>query len=206
MSALKAAGPKAEARWKTHPIGGEIRPEAWGKVFDDKPGVKQIQDFRTCVATTHATWLMDSGMFAKEPKPDRVKRAEDQVRRMGYEFHVPGVTIGGMKGGRLPVTMEIENRGVAPFYYDWKPEFGLILDGKAVTNRRSVGKLIGILPGDKPQVWNESLDLSGVKSGRYKLAVRVRNPLKNGHPLKFANTTQDADAPGWLTLGSVEVK
>ena len=42
--------------------------------------------------------------------------------------------------------------------------------------------------------------------GTYKLAVRVPNPLKNGHPLKFANKTQDADAPGWLTLGSVEVK
>ena len=149
---------------------------------------------------------MDSGLFEKKQKADRIKRAEDQVRRMGYDFHVPGVTIGGVKGGKLPVTVEIENRGVAPFYYDWKPEYGLILDGKAATTFRGSGKLVGLLPSDKPRVWDDTLDLSGVKVGTYKLAVRVLNPLKNGHPLKFANKTQDADAPGWLTLGSVEVQ
>ena len=206
MPALKAAGPEAEAKWKTHPIGGEIRPEAWGKVFDPKPGDKNIQDFRTCVETTHATWLMDSGLFEKKPSPDRVRRAEIQVRRLGYEFHVPGVTIGKPRDGKLPVTLEIENRGVAPFYYDWKPEYGLILDGKTVASFRGRGKLVGLLPGDKPRIWDETLDLSGVKTGTYKLAVRVPNPLKNGHPLKFANKSQDDDADDWLTLGGVEVK
>ena len=205
MDALKAAGPNAEAKWKTHPIGGEIRPEAWGKVFDENPSDSKIQDFRTCVESTHATWLMDSGMFEKKQKASRIKRAEDQVRRMGYEFHVPGVTIGSMKGGKLPVTVEIENRGVAPFYYDWTPEYGLILDGKAVTTFRCSGKLIGLLPSDKPRVWEDSLELSGVKVGTYKFALRVLNTLKSGHPVKFANMNQDADAPGWLTLGSVEV-
>ena len=206
MPALKAAGPDAEAKWKTHPIGGEIRPEAWGKVFDEKPGDKKVQDFRTCVETTHASWLMDSGLFEKKATADCIKRAEDRVRRLGYEFHVPGVTIGGIKGGTLPVTVEVENRGVAPFYYDWKPEYGLIFEGKAAATFRGSGKLVGLLPGDKPRVWDDTLDVSGVKAGTYKLAVRVLNPLKNGHPLKFANKTQDADTSGWLTLGSVEVK
>jgi len=27
--------------------------------------------------------------------------------------------------------------------------------------------------------------------------------LPNGKPLKFANAEQDADAPGWLTLGKL---
>jgi len=206
MPALKAAGPDAEAKWKTHPIGGEIRPEAWDKVFDDQPGNKSIQNFRKCVDETHASWLMDSGMFEKKQKPDRIKRAEEQVRRMGYEFHVPGVTTDGVNCGKLSVTVKIENRGVAPFYYDWKPEYGLLRDGKLVNTFPGSGKLVGLLPGDKPRVWDDTLDLSGVKMGTYKLAVRVPNPLKNGHLLKFANKTQDADAPGWLTLGSVEVK
>ena len=76
----------------------------------------------------------------------------------------------------------------------------------AVMIFRGSGKLIGLLPSDKPRVWDDTLDLSGVKAGTYKLAVRVPNPLKNGHPLKFANKTQDADTSSWLTLGSVEVK
>jgi len=80
MALLKAAGPDALDKWKTCPIGGEIRPEAWGKVFDADPGVKEIQDFRKCVEATHATWLMDSGLFGKERTADRVKRAEEEVQ------------------------------------------------------------------------------------------------------------------------------
>lgn len=201
MTALKEAG--AEAKWKTHPIGGEIRPEAWGQVFDDKPGVKEIQNFRECVEATHATWLMDSGMFQKKQKADRVKRAEEQVRRMGYEFHCPGVTIGDVKGDKLEVKLEIENRGVAPFYYDWKAEYGLLIDGKSVKTAAGSGKLSGLLPGDKPRVWSDTLDVSGVKAGRYTLAVRVPNTLKGGRPLRFANETQGDE---WLTLGAVEVR
>ncbi len=203
MAALKAAGPDAEAKWKTQPIGGEIRPEAWGKVFDEKPGNKQIQDFRKCVETTHATWLMDSGMFEKKQKADRVKRAEEEVRRMGYEFHAPGVTT-DMKDGKLGVKLEIENRGVAPFYYDWKAEWAVLADGKPIKTWPATGKLTGLLPGDKPRVWDDSLDLKGVKAGSYTLAVRVPNPLPKGQPVRFANETQQAD--GWLTLGAMEVK
>ena len=206
MTSLKAAGPEALEKWRSHPIGGEIRPEAWGKVFDDKPDNKSIQNFRKCVDETHVSWLMDSGMFEKKQKPDRIQRAEEQVRRMGYEFHVPGATIGTVTDGKLPVKVEVENRGVAPFYYDWKPEYGLLLNGQATKTVPGTGKLTGLLPGDKPQVWDDTLDLSGVKSGTYKLAIRVSNSLKSGHPLKFANKIQDADAPGWLTLGSIEVK
>ena len=39
-------------------IGGEIRPEAGGKVFDAQTGNSNIQDFRKCVDQTHVSWLM----------------------------------------------------------------------------------------------------------------------------------------------------
>lgn len=200
MPALKAAG--AEDKWKTQPIGGEIRPEAWGKVFDAKPGDKQVQDFRKCVDATHATWLMDSGMFEKKQPAERVKRAEEEVRRMGYEFHCPGVTV-DQKAGKLDVKLEIENRGVAPFYYDWKAEWALLADGKPMKTWPASGKLTGLLPADKPRVWADTLDTIGVKAGKYTLAVRVPNALKGGKPLRFANETQGDE---WLTLGAVEVK
>lgn len=205
MTALKAAGPDAEAKWKTHPIGGEIRPEAWGEVFDEKPEKKEIQDFRQCVEATHVTWLMDSGMFKKGQKPERIERAKDAVRRMGYEFHALAVTIGDVTDGKLAVALEVENRGVAPFYYDWQVEWGVLVGGKAVKSWSATGKLTGLLPGDKPRTWADTLDVSGVKAGRYTLAVRVPNPLKTGKPLRFANKAQDADLPGWLSLGEVVI-
>jgi len=96
MARMNAAGPEALNKWKTEPIGGEIRPEAWGKVFDADPGDKHIQDFGKCVEVTHVTWLMDSGMFPSvtlKPNAKRIKRAEEKCGGMGYEFHVPAVTI-----------------------------------------------------------------------------------------------------------------
>lgn len=206
MTALMAAGPDAEAKWKTHPIGGEIRPEAWGQVFDEEPGTRQIQNFRECVEATHVTWLMDSGMFRNQPDADRRRRAEAAVRRMGYEFHALAVTISDVKDGKVLVALEFENRGVAPFYCGWGAEYGLWSDGKAALTLPGSGKLTGLLPGDEPRVWIDELDVSGVKAGEYTLVVRVPNALKGGHPVRFANTTQDADAPGWLSLGAVRVQ
>lgn len=203
VPSLKAAGPAAEEKWKTAPIGGEIRPEAWGAVFDPAPQNKRIQDFGQCVDATHASWVMDSGMFAKKQSAERMQRAEEAVRRMGYEFHVPAVAIGAVKDGKLSLELEVENRGVAPFYYDWKPEYGLLADGEAVKTMAGNGTLAGLLPGERPRVWTATLDVSGVGRGSYVLAVRIPNPLKGGKPLRFANATQDADAPTWLSLGTV---
>jgi hypothetical protein len=86
MTALQKAG--ALDKWKTQPIGGEIRPEAWGKVFDANPGVKEIQNFDQCVNETHVSWLMDTGMFQGKPSAERVKRATEAIGRMGYDFQV----------------------------------------------------------------------------------------------------------------------
>jgi hypothetical protein len=203
MTALKAAG--AEEKWKTRPIGGEIRPEAWGIVFDEKPRDKRVQDFLQCVEATHVSWLMDSGMFQKKQNPDRIQRAMKLVRRMGYEFHCRSVSLRRLPDSKLMVQLEIVNRGVAPFYYTWKGEWGPLMDGKPVKTIPVSDKLTGLLPEDTPRIWSETLELSGLKPGLYELALRVPNPLKNGHPLKFANKTQDADATGWLTLSDLPI-
>jgi hypothetical protein len=205
MAKLKEAGPQALDKWKTQPIGGEIRPEVWGRVFDEWPDRSGVQDFRRCVEETHATWLMDSGMFRGAAPPERRTRAEEDVRLMGYEFHVPAVTIGPPADGQLPVVAELENRGVAPFYYDWPVEFSLITGGKVARSWKGGGKLTGLLSGDPARKWKEALDVRGMKAGLYRLAMRVPNPLPTGSPVRFANKSQDADAPGWLTLGEFRV-
>jgi Domain of unknown function (DUF4832) len=205
MPALKLAGQDALDKWKTHPIGGEIRPEAWGKVFDKSPGDKNIQDFRQCVNQAHASWLMDTGMFQKKADEERRQRAEDEVRRMGYEFYVRTVKIATQQGN-LQIELSLENRGVAPFYYDWQPKYGLVVDGKVIKSVDSTGKLTGLLPGDRPRVWKDTMDLSELPNGKYLLCLSVPNTLKNGLPIRFANASQDRDQHGWLTLLPVEYK
>jgi|GEM_PF-133682 len=207
LTAQRMAGREALDKWKTQPIGGEIRPEAWGIVFDPNPARKEIQNFHECVDATHVSWLMDSGMFRQQPNAGRSRRAEEEVRRMGYDFYVAGVTLAPAKDGRLPLKLELVNRGTAPFYYDWPMEFGLIgAGGRVLMTSAGSGKITGLLPGDDPRIWDETLSVDGVAAGKYKLALRVRNKLPTGHPIRFANKTQDADVPGWLTLGEILLK
>jgi hypothetical protein len=142
-------------------------------------------------------------MFRQKPGPERRHRAEIMVRQMGYEFHVRSVRL-GMAGRRLAVGVDLENRGVAPFYYDWPAKCALISErGDVVTTFAIKGKLIPILPDGAPRRWEESFDVGRVKAGRYVVGLQVPSPLPKGKPLRFANKEQDEDFPGWLTLGRI---
>ncbi|MDP5239325.1 DUF4832 domain-containing protein [Uliginosibacterium sp. 31-16] len=201
VAKLQAAG--ALDAWQTRPIGGEIRPEAWGKVFDAEPGLAALQDFAQCVEATHVSWLMDSGMFKAGNSLERRERAIAQVRRMGYEFHVTQVAL-VQQAEQLTVKLQIENRGVAPFYYPWSLK-GVLLDssGKLVREARGTGVLAGILPQAAPAAREQVFDLAGLPAGTYRVLLQGENPLPKGQPVRFANARQDADQTGWLTLGAI---
>lgn len=175
---LKNAG--ALDRWKQFPVGGEIRPELWEKSFTDNAHPK-AQGFDECVRQTHVTWLMDSGLFEKRfPLPEsRKQRAIKAVQRMGYEFH-----ISNWRKTDAGVEIDVENRGVAPFYHDWKAE---LHSGASLV---TTFELRGILPGET-KTWKA--ETKG--DGPFKL--RVPNPMEGGKPLRFANEEQGDE---WLTL------
>lgn len=188
LATLKAAGSAAVSKWKRFPIGGEIRPELWPAEFTVLPHAKQ-QDFDQCVRETHVTWLMDSGLFdADSPiAADRRARALKHVRKMGYELHVASAAL---EGGTL--RLAVENRGVAPFYYDWPVEVRYSAPNIRTRPLFPDWKLSQILPG-KPAVWEVDLGVDA------KVAVRVRvaNPMPGGKPVRFANRDMNGE---WLEI------
>ena len=186
----------ATDKWKRHPIGGEIRPELWGKIFDapvgqPKKAHRKAQDFLECVETTHATWLMDTGLFEKRlPKGEKGERrwanALDRVARLGYEFYVSKVAIDDRD-----VAVTIRNTGVAPLYHDWRP---VLSDGSQTA--KPGWSLLGLLPGQEKTFETtlpEGLDVSALR-------MQIPNALENGPPIRFANAGQDAETDGWLRL------
>lgn len=203
MSLLKKAGNEALNKWRTQPIGGEVRPELWGQIFDAKPAHPQAQDFAECVRQTHVTWLMESGLFKERAKSERYANALSQVRLMGYDFHVSTADI-QRDDTKLHVHLTVLNQGVAPFYQGWPMELAALdADGK-ITQRWPVDwKLTGLLPGEEARNWNVTLPLPEAHVEGLTLALRVIHPLANGKPLRFANAEQDRDARGWLSLGKM---
>lgn len=176
---LKASG--AFEKWKTQPIGGELRPELWKASFTDLPH-KRSQGFETCVEESHASWLMDSGLFEKRfpLPPERKAKALKAAQMLGYEFHISQWEIADRE-----IRITVENRGVAPFYHGWLVELE--------ANREILARfdLRGILPG-QATTWTAKV---GADGANYRL--RVPNPMKGGKPLRFANLEQDDE---WLVL------
>jgi hypothetical protein len=179
---MKSAG--ATEKWRTQPIGGELRPELWKKSFTAQRH-KRDQGFVKCVERMHATWLMDTGLFDAEYalSAERKAIAMKEVARMGYELHISQAE---WNDGELSLT--VENRGVAPFYYDWGVEIQQA--GVALSTVPVGWKLSQVLPG-KPVGWKVKID----QSAAYRL--QVRNPMKGGKPLRFANKEQ---GEGWLRI------
>ncbi len=206
MPSLKVAGPAAMSKWKTHPIGGEIRPELWGKIFDDKVTHKQAQDFDQSVRETHASWLMDTGMMEKKQSATRMKNASRAAQKMGYEFQVTQATV-VREGNQTHATVQFRNTGVAPFYYDWKIVIAALdKNGKPLKQWPTDWKITGLLPDDSERTWQFSLDASQIPNDAEWLALRVVNPLNNGLPLRFANSPERQQADGWFQIGEAEAE
>ncbi len=206
MPSLKVAGPTAMSKWNTHPIGGEIRPELWGQIFDDKVTHKQAQDFDQSVRETHASWLMDTGMMEKKQSATRVKNASRAVQKMGYEFHVTQATV-VCEANQTQATIQLRNTGVAPFYYDWKIVIAALdKAGNPLKQWPTDWKVTGLLPDDSARTWQLSLDSSQIPNDTESLAFRVVNPLPNGLPLRFANSPDRQQADGWFRIGPPRAK
>ena len=184
---------KATEKWKTHPIGGEVRPEVWGCCHDEKSCTPKGQSFTECRDTVHATWMMESGLFEKQPSPERKKRALEDSRKMGYEFFVESASMVDLKDGQHNVKIVVKNTGIAPFYHSgWPIE---LRDGKNQSSKpaRTKWELTKILP-DQSKTFEMKVSFDASAG----FEIRVPNPMKKGKPLRFANQRQQTD--GWLKI------
>lgn len=206
--------------WKTRPMGGEMRPEIQVPMWNNDPPKyndpshpiegQQGEDYYTALNLTHVSFLLNQGVFQVPMSGEPLKRALEGSRRMGYEYYVPKAYLDG-RDGKLKVGAEIENRGVAPFYYDWQVELAAKSGGKTVKVWKTDWKIGGILPDDGANInrkaFESQLPSKELTNGKYEIYLRVVNPLSTVTPkatkFKFANAEQGAH--GWLSLGSVQV-
>ena len=202
MSEERAAGSLALNKWQQFPCGGEIDPAQVATCWFTPPVVMGAQTFANCVAATHSTWMGDWPVFFNGVITNAAyTNAIAGARLLGYEFHATSTT-SWTSNSVLWAGVTITNTGVAPFYYSWPIQFGAADDSGHILATWSTSYTVaGLLPGAAPlQV---ALPLAGAPGGSFELLMRVVNPLPNGRPLRFANTTQDATVNGWLTLGTI---
>jgi hypothetical protein len=129
------------------------------------------------------------------------------AHQLGYEIYVTNAAIvDASVSGPLLVSIQVLNTGVAPFYYDWPVQFGALNGSNALVQTwNTTWSLSSLLPATTNTVWSYARTNHALTTGQYKCLLRAQNPLTNGVPFRFANAAQDADLPGWLTLGKFSV-
>ena len=207
LGLLKAAG--ETNKWRTQPIGGEVRPEVQLCMWDASQTncVPPGQDFARCVDLTHASWMLNHGAFSPGFTGVQKALALAGSTRLGYELYVSNaILVDASVSGPLSVSVQVWNTGVAPFYYDWPVQLGALNSSNALLETWTTAwKLSSLLPAATNTLWAWSQAGHGLGAGQYRLLLRVQNPLSNGIPFRFANDAQDVDLPGWLTLGQVSI-
>ena len=201
---LQAAG--LAQVWQTRPIGGEVRPEVQSCVWNTPTCTPAGQDFGLSVATTHASWMLNNYVFSNSLNAEQQARATEGARSMGYILHAPTAKLEPVLAtGVLRGSVTVENRGVAPFYYPWTVRLG-VLDGQGrLRSWPMTWDLRAALP-NTPTTWGFELAGHGLAAGSYTLLVGVPNPLAGGRPLRFANSAQDQNIDGWLSLGQFTIR
>lgn len=206
--------------WKTNSMGGEMRPEIQVKMWNNDPPVynepsapiegAQGEDYYTSLNLTHASWLIAQGIFQTPLAAEALARATEGSRRMGYEYYVPAAYLDA-SDGNLKVALELENKGVAPFYYDWKVELAAKSSNGIVKVWEPGWDLKDVLPNTNGFDNNKLFESTGnpaLSNGSYQILMRYVNPLEqineDAKKFRFANAEQNND--GWLTLGTVDVK
>jgi len=198
----------ADENWKLHSIGGEIQPDLQTDIWEEWPNTLG-QDVVACMDSIHPSWLISHNVLTElvegTSEWDHAIRAQ---KMMGYTLFVNKYRLSAEEG-ITTLEVGIQNKGIAPMYADWDVEMA-VLDAEDHMQllHTEKWKLKNILPGEKDYYRAMTSD-SILNDGSYKVLLRIVNPLEeissNAKPVRFANTTQDADLEGWVTLGEMAI-
>jgi hypothetical protein len=207
LSLVEAAG--MSDAWQQAPIGGELYPPLQTCIFSeplDCPNAAseiadgRDYDYEGAVAASHAMWIINHQAWATGYTGADRDRAIAGAASLGYDLSATEATVDN-DGRTAAVTLTVTNRGVAPFAYNWPAEFAILgSDGSAISSVAVDAALPSIQPGASATL-RASIPLDGSTAGT--VAFRIPNVMEGGAPLRFANVSQDQDAPGYLSLAAL---
>jgi Carbohydrate binding module (family 6)/Bacterial Ig-like domain (group 2) len=199
----------ADQNWRLHPIGGEIDPSLQNTIWENWPNIVG-QDVQACFDSIHPTWLFSHYIFTDlPPNGSEWNNAILAQKKMGYTLYVNKSRLTA-SGGKPFIEVNIENKGIAPLYANWDVKFSAI--NKVTGQIKALGSKkchLNMIQPDNLDNYRSFFSDSILMDGSYTCVMKVVNPLETYsttlEPLKFANSSQDEDLAGWLTLGDVTI-
>jgi hypothetical protein len=188
--------------WRTGPSGGEfgnagsvrglLQPENIGEVLAE-------------AKRSHVSWMGATVLSEAKLNPIEQRNLNQFLETIGYRYVIRSATYPDRvrQGGNLPLTMRIDNRGAAPFYYPWPLELSLVDGaGKVVASTVTNEDIRRWLPG-QTQTTQYLHVPTGLAKGTYTLCVAILDPDTQKPGVDFAITGARPDKR--YALGTVTV-
>ena len=145
------------------------------------------------IKQTHWSFIGPAG-GAIEPQNDQHKQNLDELfKTLGYRFVLREVTheAESAAGAKLDVSIKVENKGVAPFYFDWPLVISLANEQDSLIFQKSLDVDIRQwLPGLNTNEVQVALP-STLAVGEYQVKLAINDPMKDKPGVMFANTGKD---------------
>lgn len=208
----------ADQNWKLHPIGGEVDPDVQATLWSSFPNTNvsgqfgSIQNTEEIFNRTHPTFLFQDHIFNNTLTPEMWDNAIKATKYSGYTFHINEFKLSASNSNPA-IEVNIQNKGIAPMYANWDVEFGYLdTNGDVVSIGTDTTWNLKTIQPEVTSNYRSFISDVILPDGTYSFLLKVVNPLEDLIPnpsmaqaVRFANTTQDRDNEGWLSLGELTI-
>ena len=161
-------------KWIEGPIGGEYPPQ-----------ISQ-NDFNQIYLSELGETMIKKGHYSTMKVINACENESDELcdvfmklhRLMGYNYQIEKCKFQErlLTTELLSIELEINNIGVAPMYYDWDVEFGILSDENELLKIIETDyKTTNILPGDN-MFFRVEKSIADFLKGKYNIGVRILQP------------------------------
>jgi len=204
LESLNRIDPTLNSRvWKTAIITGEFCGSDQGAV---EGTTKRFDLNYQFIKQTHWSFIGSAG-GAIEPQSEQHRRNLDKLHKtLGYRFVLREANFEKSisRGDTLNLEIQVENKGVAPFYFQWSLVFYLINEkGEVSLEQKTDIDIRQWLPGI--HIDSATIHLpENLASGQYDVKLAIPDPDFGGVGILFANT--GGDNSGRYLVGQIQVK
>ncbi|MDR2655513.1 MAG: DUF4832 domain-containing protein [Oscillospiraceae bacterium] len=223
-------------RWPSKPIGGELAPlfqsTGFGDFYNESffavsngytdsngatapsyiiqnedygDGELRTLNYESNADVEHTSWLLvrrAAGYTGTE-----AANAASASALLGYDFAVTEAAV-SVNNTSANVGVKIQNRGIAPFYYNWPVYIGIYDGDTLVGDAYQTDWDIREIEADGEVTFEATISDLDLSDGDYSLRMQIPNPMEGGYPITFANEEaifEDGESTGWINLGSFTV-
>ena len=188
--------------WKTAIIAGEF----CGGEYGAEQGTTERFDLNyQFIQQTHWSFIGPAGGMLEPVNEQHRQNLDLLLKKLGYRFvlrkvdHPAEVT----KGEEVTMSITVENKGVAPFYFDWPLVLYLIDEsGEAVLTHSTSIDIRNWLPGERISEDTFTVPAS-LASAEYQIKLAILDPANDKPAIRFANT--DRDEQGRYLISKIKV-